>query len=628
MSPIASVIPLIPAWRVDRPFDYLVPDRSAGRIDIGSLVRIPFGHRRVRGIVVAVREGLAEDLEEVTGLVLEAPIAPPPLPEVLDWMAERYSAPRGRVYARVVPPRVRVKVEEAGASMPAWKPDGSLLRAYEGGEDLAGALTSGRGGAWCVRAAADEERGPLIAELVSLVDGTALVAVPEVRYGSRVIETVQRFFPHAVRVDSTLEEGERARGLLSLAMGASIGLGGRATVLAPARHPAVMIVDEEQHPSFKEDRSPRYDARRVALERARRGGSACVFVSSAPSLEWGWAAHQAGMGWVEPPRERARAARPLVHIARPPESGLSQELHRAVRAELRAGGRVGLLVPAPGYARVLWCASCRRSVRCPRCEAGMAFARGERSIGCPRCGITQPAPSICPSCSANEFRYVGAGSERWEEQLGHMFPRARIRRMDPDVLEAAGRHPDRLVGDADIYVTTWIGTKPVIRPEVRLVGVLNADALIRRPDFRAAERAYQALTAMAEWAGPSGSGGRLLVQTEEPNHHAVQAVVRGDYRFFLQREAEQRRELDYPPFSELVKVRAAGKAEELLEEVRAAVSATDRILGPVPVRERGSDLGLEVLIKTRDAQEVASALRVILPRVPKGSRLRVDADPR
>lgn len=200
--------------------------------------------------------------------------------------------------------------------------------------------------------------------------------------------------------------------------------------------------------------------------------------------------------------------------------------------------------------------------------------------------------------------------------------------MDPNVLEAAGEHPDRLVGDADIYVTTWIGTKPVIRPEVRLVGVLNADALIRRPDFRAAERAYQALTAMAEWAGPREGGGRLLIQTEESNHHAVQAVVRGDYRFFLEREAEQRRELGYPPFSELIKVRAGGNAEELLAQVRAVVGATARILGPVPVGDNGSEVGLEILIKTHDAQEVASALRVILPRVPKGSRLRVDADPR
>jgi primosomal protein N' len=628
MTLVASVIPLVPAWRVDRPFDYLVPEKLEGRISVGSLVRIPFGHRRVRGVVVALGESSGEGLEEVAGVVVEVPIAPPPLLEVLEWMAERYTAPRGRVYARVVPPRVRVKVEEAPQRLAASTPETSVLRGYEGGEALAEALKSGRGGAWCVRAAADEEHGSLIAELVSLAVGTVLVAVPEVRYGSHVLEAVQGFFPHAVRVDSTLAEGERAKGMLSLAMGASIGLGGRATVLAPAREPAAIVVDEEQHPSFKEDRSPRYDARRVALERARRDGSVCVFVSSAPSLEWGWAAHEGEMGWVEPPRERARAARPLVHVARPPPSGLSPELHRAVRDELRAGGQVGLLVPARGYARVLWCAACRRSVRCARCEAGMAFTRGERSIGCPRCGITQPAPSICPSCGASEFRYVGAGSERLEEQLRHMFPRARIRRMDPNVLEAAGEHPDRLVGDADIYVTTWIGTKPVIRPEVRLVGVLNADALIRRPDFRAAERAYQALTAMAEWAGPREGGGRLLIQTEESNHHAVQAVVRGDYRFFLEREAEQRRELGYPPFSELIKVRAGGNAEELLAQVRAVVGATARILGPVPVGDNGSEVGLEILIKTHDAQEVASALRVILPRVPKGSRLRVDADPR
>ena len=629
MVPTASVIPLVPAWRVDRPFDYLVPEALQGRVTVGSLVRMPFGHRRVRGVVVGLGEATSEGLEEIAGLVTEQPVAPPPLPQVLEWIAERYAAPRGRVYERVVPPRVRVKVPELSSRVEPPMVSGSRLNAYEGGPALAEALSSKRGGSWCLQAAADEDRGELIAELIATTSRGVLICVPEVRYGNRVIETVSRRFPHAVRVDSALSEGDRARGLLALAAGAPIGIGGRATALAPALELGALIVDEEYHPSFKEDRAPRYDARRVAMERARLSGAACVLVASTPSLEWSPGIQRGDMKWIGPSRERARAAKPLVHVVPPPQAGLSHDLHRAVQDELRNGGKVALLVPGAGYARALWCATCRRSVRCPVCEAGMVYARGERAVECPRCTLRQPAPASCPSCGGDEFKYLGAGSERLEEQLGHMFPRARVKRMDPALLETLGEQPAIAVGDADIYVTTWIGTKQVIRPDVNLVGVLDADALIRRPDFRAAERAYQAIAAMAEWAGPRDKGGRVFVQTAEPNHHAVQAVVRGDHRFFLEREAEHRRELGYPPFSELVKVRASGAAApDLIEKVRSAVGREARVLGPVSVTDRRRRQALEVLIKCPSAQDVAQALRGILPRVPGGSRLRVDVDPR
>ena len=222
---------------------------------------------------------------------------------------------------------------------------------------------------------------------------------------------------------------------------------------------------------------------------------------------------------------------------------------------------------------------------------------------------------------------MGAGSERLEEQLAKSFPRARVARMDPDVLEH-GAVPQ---APLDIYVTTWIGTKPAIRPPVSLVGVLDAGALLRRPDWRATERAYQALVAMAEWAGPSSRGGRLIVQTTEPSHYALQAVVRGSYDFFLQRELAQREELGYPPFSELVRVVAHGpRRAGLIERAAGVARAFGRVLGPVEATSRTNAErdALEILIKCPEAEPVAEALRDILASVPAGNRLRVDVDPR
>ena len=207
--------------------------------------------------------------------------------------------------------------------------------------------------------------------------------------------------------------------------------------------------------------------------------------------------------------------------------------------------------------------------------------------------------------------------------------------MDPAAL-AEGRPPDVARPDRPlVYVTTWIGTKQSIRPDVGLVGILDADALIRRPVWNAAESGYQALAEMSAWAGAAAAGGRLLIQTSEPGHHAVQAIVRADYGYFLQRELAMRRELAYPPFTELIRIAAQGdSAQEWIE--RAAKLAGDvgaDVLGPVvtdirSARDAPSSKGLELLVKTKNADEVARAVRVILPDVPRGTRLRVDTDPR
>ena len=247
-------------------------------------------------------------------------------------------------------------------------------------------------------------------------------------------------------------------------------------------------------------------------------------------------------------------------------------------------------------------------------------------VRCARCTFSARAPATCPTCGSTDWRYLGAGSERLAEQVGRAFPRASVGRMDPDVLAAEGRERNE---EPDIYVTTWIGTKPALRPEVALVGVLDADALIRRPDFRAAESAYQALAAMSEWTGPATEGGRLLVQCSEPAHHAVQAVVRADHDYFVERELELRRDLSYPPFADLVKVTASGdRSRDLIARAaEASREAGGRVLGPIDVLQAGGSEAREILVKCEDATVVSEALREILASVPGGD-LKVDVDPR
>lgn len=629
--PVARVVPLVPAWRVDKPFSYSVPEALDG-LAPGSLVRVRFGGRNVRGIVVTValeRPELA--LEPVLGAVVEPALAPPPLLELMRWIARRYAAPSGRALRRVVPPRVRVKPPPPAPI--SGGPTAERLLPYSGGAELVAAIGGGTGGIWALQWAPGEDRAASIAELVAAAGragGAALICVPEVRYGSAVLEGLEDRFPELARVDSAMGDGDRSRSWLRLAAGHALGGGGRAAVLAPLPAVRLIVLDEEHHRTYKEDRSPSYDSRRVAVERARLQNAVCVLASSCPSVEVGAQALWGRIGSVAPSREASRAARPIVELlGRPEGRAIGADLHHRINDTLRRGARVALLAPARGYARTLWCAECRRSLRCPRCEAGVASQRGRSEVACPRCGWSTPTPVTCPSCGANGFRFLGAGSERLADQVRRAFPRATVARIDPDVIEG----PHDAVASADIYITTWIGTKAAIRPPVDLVGVLDADALIRRPHWRAAETAYQALSELAEWAGPGSAGGRLVVQCSEPGHHALQGVSRADYGYFLERELPGRAELLYPPYRELLKAIATGPSRDALLEAVADVCrrAGAIVLGPIPSspsRGRTAREVLELLVKCADAGRVAADLRGILGSVPAGNRLGVDVDPR
>ena len=617
---VASVVPLIPAWRVDRTFDYLVPNELAGRVGAGTLVRMSFGHRSVRGIVTEITTEVPDrKLEALKSVSFPVPVAAPPLLDLLDWIARRYIVPRGRAFALAVPPRVRVEVEPSGP--PPELPAAARILTYEGGRELIAELRRGTPGTWCLRALPGEPRGDLIAELAGAARGAVLVASPEVRFGSPVLDRLHALVPDAVRTDSTGPEAARAAGVARLAAGHSFGLGGRALVTASAPNLGLIVLDDEANPAYKEERAPAYDARVVARERARRQGAACVFVSAAPSVELGAGARAGTAGSVHPARADERAVRPLVEVTpAPSDRALGPELHSRVATTLASGGRVALLAPRRGYARSMWCGNCRKSLRCPVCEAGLFYDRGPGRVRCARCGYRAVPPRVCPSCGADEWMYLGVGSERLGEQVAAAFPRARVQRVDPDVVEGA-----LPTGPADIYVTTWIGTKAVLRPNVSLVGVVNADVLIRRSGFRAAERAYQALVELSEWAGPAAAGGRLVIQTAEPRHHAVQAAVRADYSYFLRHELESRRELHYPPFSELIRIAARGPERGGAIDDAAAASrrAGARVIGPARVGD-----SLELLVKCRSAQTVAEELRAVAIRTPRGTRLHFDVDAR
>ncbi|CAN5651266.1 hypothetical protein BH18ACT15_BH18ACT15_07780 [soil metagenome] len=392
------MVPFVGAWAVDRSFSYLVPEELRGRVKAGSLVRVPLGRRRVRGVVVTLEEARStRELLPIAALVVEPPICAPPLIDLARFIAARYAVPFAAALERFEPPGVRVK--PAPPEPLVARPSSGALAGYSGAARLLGALERGQAGVWCLRTLLGEDHGALVRELVAAAGrggkGGALVCVPEVRYGSEVLEALAG--DGAERVDAATADRDRAKAWLRLAAGHGLGTGGRTTVLAPSPRLSLIVLDDEWHMSYRSDRSPRYDARRVAVERARLQGAVAVLLGATPSVEAGHAAAHGPWGLVEPDRAAERAARPIVEVvATPSDRALAPELHQRMRDALRSGGRIALLVPHGGFARSLWCAACRRSLRCPRCEAGLAYDRARRAVRCPRCRLTEAAPDTCP----------------------------------------------------------------------------------------------------------------------------------------------------------------------------------------------------------------------------------------
>ena len=427
---------------------------------------------------------------------------------MLDWIARRYAVAHEEWLSRAssrhgcASPIVSIRAKDR-ASRENRAP---LLDSYAGGADLLDAHCTRNSG----RVVATEPSRPRSRHLISELRRCARRR-RGARHGSRGSLRIAGARRHREEVAGAGARGQRAGGLRASRVRGSLlqrdtgsAQGAGPTVLAPMPNLRLLVVDEEHHSSYKEDRSPRYHARTVG-DRARPVAASNVRAGERRRRHWKRASRCGSGEWqvVPPTRQARRAARPIVEVVN--LSRPSRSKRRAARPHARgpplrpdesASGSEPGIRPFAVVRRVQAIASLSR-VR------GRAFLRSpERDRPLLPLSLERKAPDVCPTCGASEWKYMGAGSERLAGRWRKRFPRATVRRVDPSTLdESLGTSRD-----ADIYVTTWIGTKPVLRPDVGLVGVLNADALIRRAECRSAEDAYQALAEMAEWAGPASTG--------------------------------------------------------------------------------------------------------------------------
>ncbi|MBZ5566532.1 MAG: primosomal protein N' [Acidobacteriia bacterium] len=397
---------------------------------------------------------------------------------------------------------------------------------------------------------------------------SAIMLVPEIGLTPAAAAHLHQVFGEQVAIlHSALSDSERAEQWHRIRRGeARMVVGTRSAVFAPVTDLALIVVDEEHDHSYKQEETPRYHARDVAIMRAKMAGAAIVLGSATPSLESYHNARTGKSTLIELPDRVESRPLPEVEILDMREefreTGHQQIVSRKLAAEigdrLARNEQVMLLLNRRGYSAFVLCRTCGDTVQCKNCAIAMTHHKRRRALECHYCGYTRPVPQTCPKCGSEYVQFLGSGSEKLEEQLHAMYPQARIARLDRDTVRARGDFERVLsalhAGELDMVVGTQMIAKGHDIHGVTLVGVVGADLALVFPDFRAAERTFQLLAQVAGRAGRGSAPGKVILQTYFPEHYAVQFAAQHNYSAFYDKELRYRNWMRYPPFSALANV--------------------------------------------------------------------------
>jgi primosomal protein N' (replication factor Y) len=654
---IAKVEPLTTARALRGPFDYRLPAEMAD-LEVGSVVRVPFGRRRELGVVVELAEAselpperLAEPLE-----AMEAGV-PAELVRLGLWIGCEYCSTPSRGLRLMLPPGVEVRKRrerprlehpEVGArsTRPQLLPEQErvverVVSALDGeaGADrellLHGVTGSGKTEVYLAAVEAALARGM-----------GAVVMVPEIGLAPQVVARFQaRLGDRFAVLHSALTPGQRYDEWRRLRDGeARVCVGPRSAIFAPVGDLGLIVIDEEHDASYKQEGDPCYDARDVARRRAAECGATLLAGTATPRPE----------SWLEMPRAelpRRVDSRPLPPVgvldmrAADPRSGpLHADTWTALEEVRRRGEKAIVMVNRRGFAPWLTCRSCGRHWGCPSCDVSLIVHRGADRLVCHHCAHDEPLPRACPDCGSTTLSRAGAGTEQIEALLAERLAPMPVLRLDSDIAAGRGAHGRILAEFGAAESAVLVGTQMVAKghdfPEVTLSAIVDADATLRFPDFRAGERTFAMVAQLAGRSGRGAAGGKVIVQTLAPGAASIAHAAAHDAAGFLASELERRRALRYPPYSHLARVMLKSEREERLDRAASALAAiltetlpggTD-LLGPAPMFRVRNRHRRRLLTKADDREGTVAALgaaveRLAAERTLRGVSIGVDVDP-
>ncbi|MHC0053362.1 primosomal protein N' [Actibacterium sp. D379-3] len=520
---------------------------------------------------------------------------------------------------------------------------------------LRGAVASGAYGTTLLKGVTGSGKTEVYLEAVAecLAQGRqALVLLPEIALTAGFLTRVEaRFGAKPAEWHSGVTMTERRRCWKMAGQGgAQLVVGARSALFLPYRDLGLIVVDEEHDTSYKQEEGVLYNARDMAVLRASLCSAQVVLASATPSLE-SWANAEAGkyrrldlaarFGAAELPEMRAIDMR---EEDLPGDRWVSPAMARAVQARLAAGEQALLFINRRGYAPVTICRACGHQIGCDHCDARMVEHRFQKRLVCHQCGETKPIPQTCPSCGAEDrLAPVGPGVERLAEEVAALFPQARVAVLSSDLYASARALKEQIeaiaAGAADIIIGTQLVAKGHNFPLLTLVGVIDADLGLQGSDLRAAERTFQLMRQVAGRAGRAERPGVALLQSFQPEHPVIRAILSGDEEGFWRAEADERRAAGVPPYGRMAGIILSGPDAQQVFDLGGALARMDaplrrigaQLFGPAPApiaRIRGRHR-VRLLIKADKGAPLQAALRAWAAQVklPANVRLQIDIDP-
>ena len=473
--------------------------------------------------------------------------------------------------------------------------------------------------------------------------GGAIVLVPEISLTPQTTDRFRSRFGNNVAVlHSHLSDGERFDEWRRIRFGkARVVVGARSAVFAPVENLKLIIIDEEHEPSYQSELTPKYSAAEVALRRIKYVGARLVLGSATPSLADYYKAKRGKYLLAELPHRINGIPMPEVDIIDMRaeflggnDSIFSAALRERLESCLENSEQAILFLNRRGYSSHAECRACGFVFNCPNCDVALTYHKHDDTLRCHYCGACYAMPKKCPNCGQEYIKYTGIGTQQVEEQLIKLFPKVRCLRMDTDTTVGKTSHRDILSafasGKADVLIGTQMVAKGLDIPNVTLVGVIFADSTLFHSDYRSSERTFQLLTQVAGRAGRADKTGRVIIQTNEPEHRAIRLCKNHDYRSFYNLEIADRLHTLFPPFAVFIRAMFIGKDEEAAAKAADGFSngVTNAILGtlsafgarnelifvvpgPAPIKRRNNEYRYSVIIKLARTANTAAAVNAI-----------------
>ncbi len=658
MQRCVSVVFPIPFNRI---FHYSLPLELESERLVGRRVVAHLGAReRIGYIVDSITKSGLKGLKIIEEIIDKEPLISKNLLELARWISKYYVCSLGQALDTILPHnfrpvRAREKIKEQQAKVfSAFIPSPQQKRILKPIQD---SIKNETFGIFLIHGVTDSGKTEVYLQAIAQaqeVGRQSIFLVPERSLTPQFLSMFEeRFgFTRIGLWHSRLSQGERYTTWQSASQGKiNIMIGARSAIFAPFPNLGLIIIDEEHDTSYKQEKRPMYHTRELAQKRAELERATLVLGSATPSLEAFYRALTGSKPYrlLTLPERIYKRSLPSVDVVDMREELeksknrgiLSLKLSEAIADRLKKGEEIILFLNRRGYSTFILCRECGFVLKCPNCNVSMVYHFDEKKVKCHYCNHRDEAPRFCPRCGSRKIRYFGTGTEKVEQVVKKMFPGAKVMRMDIDTMHY--KHAAQKIFNAfrqkkvDILVGTQLVAKGWDFPDVTLVGIISADTALNLPDFRSAERTFSLITQVAGRSGRGPKGGEVIVQTYNPDHYSIRMAVMHDYCSFYDKEIEFRKELSYPPITNLVVIMVKGKDEEKVIKACEKISSLLKreiipatILGPSPavLNKIAGKYRWQIIIKTTDMKCISEFFqRHYLGFEEKGVETIIDVDP-